>query len=84
MPKQDTLTLTPQAVVSRATGASQFGDRYLLVLPTGRYDWTSNPTEATAFASMREAMRMALKLPSTLRAFSLLRDIEVDAHRTVH
>ena len=39
---------------------------------------------ATAFPSMREAARMAVALPSGLRAFGLLRDIEVDAHRTVH
>ena len=83
MPNRD--TLAPQAaVVSRATGAATFGDRYLVLADAGRVEWTADPRQATAFASMREAARMALRLPSALRAFGLLRDIEVDAHRTVH
>jgi hypothetical protein len=83
MPNRDTFTTQQMAVVSRATGAAAFGDRYLVVA-NGRYDWTADPRLATTFESMREAARMALKLPSTLRAFGLLRDIEVDAHLTVH
>lgn len=84
MPKQDTFTTAALALVSRATGSAVYGDRYLVVTPGGRYDWTSDPRVATAFASMREAARMAVTLPSSLRAFGLLRDIEVDAHGTVH
>ena len=81
MPNRDTFAT---ALVSRATGAAVFGDRYLVLTAPGRYDWTADPRQATPFPSMREAARMALKLPSSLRAFGLLRDIEVDAHRTVH
>ena len=83
MSKQDSFTRAALALVSRATGAAGFGDRYLVVA-NGRYEWTNDPSKATAFASMREAARMAVQLPATLRAFGLLRDIEVDAHRTVH
>ena len=83
MPNRDTCT-QQMAVVARATGAAAFGDRYLLMADNGRLEWTQDPSAATAFASMREAARMALRLPATLRAFGLLRDIEVDAHRTVH
>jgi hypothetical protein len=82
MPKQDTLTTTPSALVTRAPIA---GDaQYLMLTASGQYAWTDDPRLATAFPSMREAARMAVALPSGLRAFGLLRDIEVDAHRTVH
>ena len=83
MPKQDTLTATPSALVTRApvTGG---GEQYLMLTASGQYAWTSDPRMATAFPSMREAARMAIGLPSALRAFGLLRDIEVDAHRTLH
>jgi hypothetical protein len=84
MPKQDTFTTASLALVSRATGAAAFGDRYLVVSPSGRYDWTHDPHQATAFPSMREAARMAVALPAPLRAFGLLRDIELEAHCTVH
>ena len=82
MPKQDTLTSPPSALVTRApiTG----GEQYLMLTAAGQYAWTSDPRIATAFPSMREAARMAVALPSGLRAFGLLRDIEVDAHRTLH
>jgi hypothetical protein len=84
MPNRDNSTIEQAAVVSRASGAANFGDRYLVLATSGRYEWTSDPRQATAFPSMREAARMALKLPATLRAFGLLRHIEVDAYATVH
>jgi hypothetical protein len=84
MSNRDTCTTQLMAVVARATGAAAFGDRYLVLAESGRFEWTTDPRLATAFASMREAARAALRLPATLRAFGLLRDIEVDAHRTVH
>ena len=84
MSNRDTCTIQQTSVVSRATGAANFGDRYLVLAESGRFEWTADPRQATAFDSMREAARMALRLPATLRAFGLLRDIEVDAHRTVH
>jgi hypothetical protein len=84
MSNRDSFTTQQMALVSRATGAAHFGDRYLILADNGRFEWTQDPSQATAFASMREAARMALRLPAALRAFGLLRDIEVDAHRTVH
>ena len=54
--------------------------RYLTVSPSGQLAWTEDPTAATAFASMRDATRAALRLPSTLRAFSLPREPEIVAH----
>ena len=82
MPKQDTLTSPPSALVTRAP--MDGGEQYLMLTAAGQYAWTSDPRMATAFPSMREAARMAVGLPSGLRAFGLLRDIEVDAHRTLH
>jgi hypothetical protein len=52
-------------------------ESYLLVTPAGRAIWTSDPEEATAFASMREAARMAVRLPASLRAFGLPREPEL-------
>jgi hypothetical protein len=82
MPKQDTWTSRPSALVTRAPSAGD--EQYLMLTPSGQYQWTTDPRMATAFPSMREAARMAVGLPSGLRAFGLLRDIEVDAHRTLH
>jgi hypothetical protein len=53
--------------------------RYLLVAPEGGPRWVHDPEQATAFASMREATRMALRLPAALRAFGLPRGPEVGA-----
>jgi hypothetical protein len=55
-------------------------ERYLLVAPQGRPVWVENPESATAFASMREATRMATRLPAALRAYGLRRDVEVALH----
>jgi hypothetical protein len=33
--------------------------------------WIADPDEATRFASMREAMRMAMRLPGRLRAYGV-------------
>jgi hypothetical protein len=51
--------------------------RYLWVNPNGAMLWVADPAEATAFSSMREAARMALRLPATDRAFGLPRDVEL-------
>jgi hypothetical protein len=53
--------------------------RYLLIAPEGGPRWVHDPEQATAFASMREATRMALRLPSALRAFGLPRAPELGA-----
>lgn len=54
---------------------------YLMLTPAGRADWTLNPRGATPFASMREATRAALRLPSHLRAYGLPLEPEIAIDR---
>lgn len=65
------------AVVTRPSVKADDPASYLLLTPQGRAAWTTDPSCATSFASMREATRMAMRLPSSLRAFGLPRDVEV-------
>lgn len=64
------------AVISRP-GAC---DSYLLLSDSGATDWTPDASRATTFPSMREAARMALRLPAALRAFGIPRGSEITAH----
>ncbi|HLZ75567.1 hypothetical protein [Phenylobacterium sp.] len=64
------------AVISRPGAQAS----YLLLSDTGAAGWTNDPKQATAFPSMREATRMALRLPSYLRAYGLPRGGELTAH----
>jgi hypothetical protein len=64
------------ALVARAEARPGAAPSYLRLLETGAADWTSDPASATTFASMREAARMALRLPAALRAFGLPRPAE--------
>ena len=68
------------ALVSRqaALGVPAAG-QYLQLGPTGAAAWTYDPTAATAFESMREAMRAATRLPCALRAFGIPRQAELMA-----
>jgi hypothetical protein len=59
------------AIVSRGGALSGESERYLVLCPDGRSDWTSDPQCATAFVSMREAARMAFRLPANLKAYGL-------------
>lgn len=70
-----------RAVVSRAQAIHPNRDSYLVVRGEGDYAWTEDPQLATTFDNMRDATRAALRLPASLKAYSLLRDVEVDAHR---
>jgi hypothetical protein len=45
--------------------------RYLRLAPNGAAHWVDDPETATPFASMRDAMHTALRLPAALRAFGL-------------
>jgi hypothetical protein len=58
------------AVVSRAPVGAYAPVQYLTVRD-GASDWTADLAAATTFASMREATRAALRLPSATRAFGL-------------
>ena len=44
---------------------------YLLVTDGGVLEWVGDPGAATPFASMREAARMAVRLPAVQRAFGV-------------
>jgi len=63
------------ALVARTHPGDQAS--YLRLAPSGQFDWVDRPDAATAFSSMREAMRMAMRLPSGYRAFGLPRAPEL-------
>jgi hypothetical protein len=46
-------------------------DRFLRVTEAGLFQWALEPTSATVFPSMREATRMAMRLPAGDRAFGV-------------
>ena len=71
------------ALVSRPGRAEDDLPTYLRVSPLGQPSWVDNPQEATAFPSMREAARAALRLPSSFRAFGLPLGAEL-ASRATH
>jgi hypothetical protein len=59
----------PPAIVAKADTAHR--EAFLKLMGAGEPVWISDPAEATRFASMREAMRMAMRLPGALRAYGL-------------
>lgn len=63
------------AIVART--ADHDGDHYLQLPAAGAPAWVADPAFATTFPSMREATRMASRLPSRLRAFGLPREPEL-------
>lgn len=81
MPALDDPFRTAPALVSKAAPAADAPERYLLVTPRGETVWVDDPETATAFVSMREAARMALRLPAALRAFGLPREPELALRR---
>ena len=72
----------PPALVCRPLHAEDDPQTYLQVSPLGYAVWVSDPEAATAFESMREAARAALRLPAYIRAFGLPREPELALHRT--
>jgi len=62
-------TAHPAVVAKAAIGA--IPEHYLQLTPAGATVWVADPQAATPFASMREATRMAMRLPASLRASSL-------------
>ena len=71
---------SPAAIVSKAPVRRSDIDVYLRVDASGAPTWVDEPEAATAFATMREATRAALRLPGALRAFALPRDVECVVH----
>ena len=68
------VAVTPRpmpALVTRTEPRPGSAPSYLMLTAAGEPQWTPDAQSATAFASMREAARMALRLPSNLRAFGL-------------
>jgi hypothetical protein len=66
------MTFQPQpALVSHPLERRGEADEYLILGPEGAAGWTVDPSVATTFESMREAMRAAIHLPSALRAYGL-------------
>lgn len=72
---------TPSSALVTRPCARDEAARYLLIAPEGGPRWVHDPEAATTFASMREATRMALRLPASLRAFGLPRTPELAAAR---
>ena len=70
------------ALVTRAALRPRDPDQFLQMSADGAARWTTDPTSATAFKSMREATRAALHLPGGLRAFSV--PVAGDPARAVH
>lgn len=60
------------ALVAR-TDIRAAAERYLQMAPGGQVLWIADPRAATPFASMREAMRMAMRLPASDKAYGLPR-----------
>ena len=58
------------AIVSKVDPIAHL-DRFLQVTGSGAFAWVADADAATPFASMREATRMAMRLPSAERAFGL-------------
>ena len=74
---------TRPAVVSK-TGKADI--EYLRLGLGGATGWVADPAQATPFPSMKEATRMAMRLPSAERAFGLPLEVELDTydHRSLH
>ena len=67
--------LSRAAIVARQSAPGDLG-QYLRLTDAGAPTWIDDPHAATPFASMREAMRASLRLPTALRAFAVPREVE--------
>ena len=65
------------AIVSKAGPTEAAPIEYLMLDDKGAPVWVTDPEAATTFSSMRDATRMALRLPGAMRAFGLPRDVEM-------
>ena len=68
--------MTATALVTRPQTPAQTSG-YLVLSSEGAPSWVSEPEAATSFPSMREAMRAAMRLPSTIKAYGLPRAPEL-------
>ena len=74
------VSATAAALVTRTDTSD--GGGYLLVNAAGRPEWVARPELATVFASMREAMRAAMRLPAKIRAYGLPLEPELKLYST--
>lgn len=58
------------AIVAK-TDVVRAAKQYLVLTPAGASMWVDDPVAATPFCSMREATRMAMRLPANQRAYGL-------------
>jgi hypothetical protein len=72
------------AVVSRCDNIHQGKAQFLQYDARNAPRWIDDPQGATAFESMREATRAAIRLPAGLRAYSLPWPLDVPAPRRLH
>jgi hypothetical protein len=75
---------THPAIVSRCDTHRNAQDRYLQLTADGSPRWIEDPEAATAFESMREAQRAAVRLPAVLRAYGVPRRAELMVARDLH
>jgi hypothetical protein len=79
------LNPTPHAaIVSRQSAYPKPGELFLRLDARGAPVWTDDPGAATAFESMREAARAALRLPAALRAYGLPFHIDIPDGQSLH
>lgn len=69
------------ALVSKSGLSETAPAEYLQLSETGAMSWVRDPLAATPFPSMRDATRMAMRLPARFRAYGLRRDVEVTLHQ---
>lgn len=72
------------AIVSRSDVGPLARGRYLQLTGSGASCWTDDAEAATAFESMREALRAAVRLPAALRAYGVPRHAELLVGRELH
>lgn len=64
---------TLPAFVARIADYAADGPAYLRLAADGAMEWVARKCDATPFISMREATRLATRLPAALRAFGVPR-----------
>lgn len=73
-------TAAPHAAIVAKTDVASHAEQYLVMSDAGAPAWVSDPQAASAFASLREATRMALRLPASLKAYGLPQEGQATRH----
>lgn len=71
------------ALVSRSPRFRETNETYLQVADDGSALWVADPMAATRFESMREAARVAFRLPADLKAYGVPLQPEIGARQVV-